>query len=241
MTFLKEESNLKLIAAVMNFRQNSLKKWNGSPPVHYQTFGSGMNNKGNPEPKIRKKWCRGPPKIHTRPFMSGMDFKGNPAPKFYKNGVGVPPKSIPDPYPSTQPGRPQKKRGGERSSPLLNHTRPLALNTGRVLGGPPKAPCPHVDGDKGLIPPTLAWWLWESGGGGLIGIWKFPLTRGPPDPGPRYVNGYGVHCTPTRSPKKVSKSKNHKRQFLTSPLFKKKKSVPLCPSFFNHGTNGPKK
>ncbi|CAI9540270.1 unnamed protein product [Staurois parvus] len=63
-----------------------------------------------------------------------------------------------------QPGR-SGKGGGMSERPPPNHTRPHALNMGGCFGVgglPPKAPCPHVDGDKGLFPTTLA-----GGCGGL--------------------------------------------------------------------------
>ncbi|PIO31852.1 hypothetical protein AB205_0084780 [Aquarana catesbeiana] len=49
-------------------------------------------------------------------------------------------------------------------------------------------------------------------GRGLIGIREPPLIRGPPDPSPPpYVNEYGVHGTPTHSPRQ--KSVNKKTQY----------------------------
>ncbi|CAI9576675.1 unnamed protein product, partial [Staurois parvus] len=51
----------------------------------------------------------------------------------------------------------QVRKGGGRASapPLLNQTRPHALNMGGWgalgQGAPPKAPFPHVNGDKGLF------------------------------------------------------------------------------------------
>ncbi|PIO15957.1 hypothetical protein AB205_0028850, partial [Aquarana catesbeiana] len=82
-----------------------------------------------------KKHCGVPPKIHTRPR-------------------------------SEHTARPVRKGGGdERVPPVLNRTRPHALNMGggcfgggSALWGPstPKAPCPNVDEDKGHFLTTLA-------------------------------------------------------------------------------------
>ncbi|PIO14748.1 hypothetical protein AB205_0049350 [Aquarana catesbeiana] len=129
---------------------------------------------GEPRTKIFKKMAWGPPKFHTRPFRSGMDIKGNPAPrKFLKKGVTLI-------RVCSLAGR--RKRGGDKRAPPPEPYQATCLQHWEgVLGGPPKAPCPHVDEDKGLIPTTLARWLWGSAGGGLIGIWKPSLTRGPLD------------------------------------------------------------
>ncbi|CAI9617539.1 unnamed protein product, partial [Staurois parvus] len=74
------------------------------------------------------------------------------------------PPQYPYPYPSMQLGR-SGKGGGRRAPLLLNHTRPHALTWGGAGAGglPPKAPCPHVDGDKGHNPGR---WLWRSADGG---------------------------------------------------------------------------
>ncbi|PIN88305.1 hypothetical protein AB205_0144870, partial [Aquarana catesbeiana] len=105
-----------------------------------------------------------------------------------KMAWGSPSKSIPDPYPSTPPGRPQEKRGRENAPPL-NHTRPHALNIGRVLwgSGPPKHLVPMLMRTKASSPQPLAGGCGGLRVGGLIRIWKPPLTRGPPDPAPPCV------------------------------------------------------
>ncbi|PIO05212.1 hypothetical protein AB205_0049960, partial [Aquarana catesbeiana] len=111
----------------------------------------------------------------------------------------------------------RRKRGGMRDRP------PPEPYQATCPQHPPKAPCPHVDGDKGLIPISLAQWLWGYAVGGLIGIWKPPLTRGPPDPGPpcELVTGtlYPYHFTK----KSFKNSKKDRRHFGTSPLLKNKK------------------
>ncbi|PIO27240.1 hypothetical protein AB205_0079670, partial [Aquarana catesbeiana] len=121
MTFQRKKSHLKVLAAI-----NALL-------VRQYTI---------PRTKIfLKNDVGGPPKFHTRPFRSGMDIKGNPAPKCKKKTAWGPPKN---PYWTLIRARNlagRRKRGGDERAapPLLNRTRPHALNIGRVLwGSPPK-------------------------------------------------------------------------------------------------------
>ncbi|PIO12702.1 hypothetical protein AB205_0149490 [Aquarana catesbeiana] len=132
---------------------------------------------------------------------------------------GSPSKSIPDPYPSTQPGRPQEKRGGRESAPPPE---------------PYQAICPqHWEGALGSPQSTLSPCRWGQGprphnpclvvvgvcGRGAYWNLEAPLTRGPPDLAPpcEMVRGYFPYHFTKKSVKSV---KNDKRQFLTIPLFK---------------------
>ncbi|PIO15511.1 hypothetical protein AB205_0145920, partial [Aquarana catesbeiana] len=78
--------------------------------------------------------------LNSIPGPSGLVciLRGTPAKIIKKNDVGVPLNSIPDPSACNLESR--RKRGLDESAPpLLNRTRPHALNIGRVLwGSPPK-------------------------------------------------------------------------------------------------------
>ncbi|PIO10642.1 hypothetical protein AB205_0007990, partial [Aquarana catesbeiana] len=146
----------------------------GPPQSITRPFGSGMNIKGNPEPKFKKNCVGVPPNSMSGPSGLVWILRGTLRQNFKKMAWGSPQKSIPDPYLSTQPDRPQEKRGDESAPPPEPYQATCPQHGEDALESKPL--CPHVEGNKGLIPTTLAQWLWGSLGEGLIGIWKPPLT-----------------------------------------------------------------
>ncbi|PIO12703.1 hypothetical protein AB205_0149490 [Aquarana catesbeiana] len=179
----------------------------------------GFPHRGTPNQNVKKNGVGVP--LNSIPGPSGLVWilRGTPAKILKKMAWGSPSKSIPDPYPSTQPGRPQEKRGGRESAPPPE---------------PYQAICPqHWEGALGSPQSTLSPCRWGQGprphnpclvvvgvcGRGAYWNLEAPLTRGPPDLAPpcEMVRGYFPYHFTKKSVKSV---KNDKRQFLTIPLFK---------------------